>query len=618
MIIRDITEHRRAEKALRQANQLLETIFEHTHLMVAYFDPQFNFLRVNHAYAKAEGREPAFFPGKNYFALYPDAENEAIFRRVEETGQPYFAFAKPFEFAEHVERGVTYWDWSLVPIKNPEGATTGLILTLPNVTERLVADQSLRESESKLKAIFENTPIGIAMFDAQGELDEANVELEKITRSSREELLAGGFKKLKLIRLDGSEMLLSEFVKKCAQPENQLEPGVEIGIVTADNQVTWTLVSATQLGPSDNRVVIIMQDITERRQAEELINRAAHEWQATFDATNDAIWILNQDHRILRTNKAATRFFQRGTDQLIGKHCWEIIHNTTQPLPECPMQRALNSFSRETMELQIGENWFQIVVDPIIDKDGRCYSTVHIVRDITESKRVQEELLAKTNKLHGLAAHLQSVREEERTAIAREIHDEFGQVLSALKMNLSIIEREVKKSYPPATPEKILNELDISKEIIGQAVKKVRRLITELRPEVLDIHGLMPALHWQCDEFSFRTKIKCVFKSNVETIEFTEARSIDVFRILQEALNNVAQHAQATKVSVNILKQQNEMVLNIKDNGIGFDVKILDKKLTFGLLGMQERTLLCAGKMEVKSKKGKGTEIEIRIPLGNS
>ncbi|MFW9997415.1 MAG: response regulator [Candidatus Odinarchaeota archaeon] len=147
-------EFRRSQIALKEANQLLETIFEHTHVMVAYMDSQFNFRRVNRAYALADGKEPAVFPGKNHFDLYPNVENETIFKRVVETGKPHFSFAKAFEYAEHPERGTSYWDWSLVPIKRGQNEVTGLILTLQDVTARVMAERKLlQQRETRLRII---------------------------------------------------------------------------------------------------------------------------------------------------------------------------------------------------------------------------------------------------------------------------------------------------------------------------------------------------------------------------------------------------------------------------------------------------------------------------------
>jgi PAS domain S-box-containing protein len=152
-VVRDITERKRFEKLLKENHELLESIFSSINFLVAYMDTDFNFIRVNRAYADADGRSPEFFVGKNHFDLYPHEENEAIFRKVVETGEPYFALERPFEYPERPGLGVTYWDWSLIPMRERGRGIDGLVLCLVNVTERKRAEQALRESTRQLQIL---------------------------------------------------------------------------------------------------------------------------------------------------------------------------------------------------------------------------------------------------------------------------------------------------------------------------------------------------------------------------------------------------------------------------------------------------------------------------------
>jgi len=138
---------------IRESKELLERIFDNTHILVAYLDPRFNFIRVNRAYAAADSREPGFFVGKNHFDLYPNEENEAAFRRCVRTGKPYFTHAKPFVYPEHPERGVTYWDWSLQPVKGADGKVEGIVFCLLNVTEQERTRRRFQKGQERLRSL---------------------------------------------------------------------------------------------------------------------------------------------------------------------------------------------------------------------------------------------------------------------------------------------------------------------------------------------------------------------------------------------------------------------------------------------------------------------------------
>lgn len=165
-VIVDISERKNSEEALRKTSMLLETIFSTVHFLVAYLDTDFNFIRVNRAYAEVDGHEPSFYVGKNHFDIYPNEENQEIFRRVVETGERYHTYARPFCYPEHPEWGITYWDWLLEPLKDDEGTVTGLLLSLVDRTELEKVQKALRESEEQFRSIFFNIPVPTTMFQA--------------------------------------------------------------------------------------------------------------------------------------------------------------------------------------------------------------------------------------------------------------------------------------------------------------------------------------------------------------------------------------------------------------------------------------------------------------------
>lgn len=225
-------------------------------------------------------------------------------------------------------------------------------------------------------------------------------------------------------------------------------------------------------------------------------------------------------------------------------------------------------------------------------------------------KQAEEETLRSQQELRLLSAHLQTVREEERTGIAREIHDELGQQLTGLKMDASWMKKLT-------NDEKLLGRIQNMIELIDETIKTVRRISSELRPGILDDLGLPAALEWQSNEFERRTGIHSVFKTDGLTGTYTRDVATVVFRIYQETLTNVARHANATQVETQVVQNSTELVLTITDNGSGFEVQQVGNKKTLGLLGMRERALMINGHLNITSVPGKGTTIVLTVPLEN-
>lgn len=191
-IIQDVTDRFEAQERMRASNELLSTVFESSHTLIAYLDRDMNFVRVNRAYAAADGKSTEFFVGKNHFALYPNEENEAIFRRVAATGEAHSAMAKPFEYEHNLERGLSHWDWTLVPVKGKDGAVTGLVLSLLDVTDRINTMSAWMHAKQELKTLNDSLELRIAertseLIAAKEEADRANrAKTEFLSRMSHE------------------------------------------------------------------------------------------------------------------------------------------------------------------------------------------------------------------------------------------------------------------------------------------------------------------------------------------------------------------------------------------------------------------------------------------------
>jgi signal transduction histidine kinase len=222
-----------------------------------------------------------------------------------------------------------------------------------------------------------------------------------------------------------------------------------------------------------------------------------------------------------------------------------------------------------------------------------------------------ERLRESEDKLRRLAAHLISVREEERAHIAREIHDELGQVLTGIKMEVGWLAKRLKE---PA----LLEKTDSMSKLIDSTVQTVRKIATGLRPEMLDDMGLIAAVGWQAKDFQKRTGIRCRTKLPPEGTKLDLDVSTTAFRIFQEILTNVARHSRATRVDIDLAVTEELLKLEVADNGVGIPDSDLNGRKSLGLLGMQERALLFGGTVRISGTPGHGTGVSVQIPIRRS
>jgi signal transduction histidine kinase len=234
-----------------------------------------------------------------------------------------------------------------------------------------------------------------------------------------------------------------------------------------------------------------------------------------------------------------------------------------------------------------------------------------LTREIAERRRAEEHLRNSEENLRALAARLQSVREEEWTRIAREIHDELGQALTGLKMDLTWVAKKL------APEQKTLAaKADSMFDLIDGTIQSVRKIATRLRPEVLDELGLAPAIEWQAKEFQKRSGLRCKLSLPPEELGLDRERATAAFRIFQELLTNIARHADATRVDVALRVERGVLLLEVDDNGKGIDESAMVNPKSLGILGMRERALPFGGGIEITGMRDQGTRVKVSIPLG--
>jgi two-component system sensor kinase len=238
-----------------------------------------------------------------------------------------------------------------------------------------------------------------------------------------------------------------------------------------------------------------------------------------------------------------------------------------------------------------------------------------ILRDISERKAAEEALCRSEEQLRALAARLQQAREEEAVRIARELHDQLGRCLTAIKMDVAGIERGLTGGAAEGNFQALSERTKRMSQTLDETVYTVRRISAELRPGVLDDLGLAAAIEWQARDFEARSGVSCVIRVLEEDLRLSRDQSTALFRIFQESLTNVARHAQATKVWVNLSEEEDAVVLEVEDNGVGISPGLIAERRSLGLLGMRERVAVFGGAIELSGVPGQGTAVAVRMPV---
>lgn len=311
----------------------------------------------------------------------------------------------------------------------------------------------------------------------------------------------------------------------------------------------------------------------------------------------DAFVLTDEDGCIVQMNACAERLFGYQRHELQGIALQSLV----------PELLADGQFNTECRRKDGSLFPAEVSANLLETNHGRL--NMAVIRDVSIRKRAESDLSESRQQLRELAAQSEASREAERKHIAREVHDELGQILTALRIDLSVLKIQLSNGNP--TLEVKLQDM---KDLVDQGIHAVRNVAVSLRPAALDM-GLVPAIEWLCDHHAKHAGARFEFQTGDENIAIDDIRSVIVFRIVQESLTNIARYANASLVKVTVEQRQDDVCLLVQDDGKGFDVNEITRKKTFGLLGMQERAIALGGTLNIKSEVGLGTQIRVRIPI---
>jgi PAS domain S-box-containing protein len=603
---RDELELRVQQRAfeLARTTELLEKVFSSVDIMIAYMDKDFNFIRVNRAYALADEREPEFYVGKNHFVLFPSKENEQIFRKVVETGEPYSVYAKLFEYAEHPERGATYWDWSLQPVRETDGTVGGVVLSLVNVTERVRAEEAVKAERQRFHDVLEVLPAYVVLLRPDYHMPFAN-----------------RFFRQRFGESQGRRCF--EYLFGRGEPCEICETYTALKTM-APHEWEWTgpdghnyQVFDFPFTDTDGSTLILEMgiDITERKQMERALRAASLYARNLIEASLDPLVTISAKGKIMDVNKATEVVTGVSRDYLSGSDFSDYF---TEP------EKA-----REGYQQVFREGWVrdyplairhvsgqitEVLYHAAVYKDeaGQVQGVFAAARDITERKLAEEALRESETQLRHLSAQLLAAHETERKRIARELHDGLQQFLAGIKFKVEGFLQEIKQSRLKARAKSLEDVITLIKE----SVREIHRIQMDLRPSILDDLGILATISWLCREFQTTySGIRIEKEIAIQEQEVPEPLKMVIYRILQEVLTNIAKHSQAEGVFLSLGKKGGTLELSVHDNGQGFDLQEAlsggGGRRGLGLISMRERAENSGGSLSIDSQKGKGTRIRV-------
>jgi PAS domain S-box-containing protein len=507
-----------------------------------------------------------------------------------------------------------------------QGRPADLIM-VRDITQRKQAEKALRESVDRFHSVTEQANDSIFITDLSGTIKFWNRQSEKLYGYTADEVQGKKYSMLIPDRdRDKHEKWQQRFfagkiTKKAAIDEGTIrcKDGTELQV---ESSVTCFTQNETKF------FVCINRDITERKRAEEALQWSEAFNRTVLDSLASHIVVLDARGIIVSTNEPWRRFArENGLPDLLKAAEGDSYLSVCRAAMKAGVDDAATHlkgikdvlsgkravFTAEyPCDSPTEKRWFLMRVTRRNDKDG---GVVISHQNITGQKRAEEAAEKNLMQVRALAARLETIREEEQTRIARIVHDDLGQALTGLKFDVTSIENKISANDGKLPRTFIVKKVQSMNALITEIVPIVNRIVSQTRPAMLDDLGLNAAIEWQMRKYEEWTGKRFLFSSTLKDKNLDRKLATALFRIVQEALNNVVRHAHATVVKITLQHKNNSLIVKVSDNGRGINEKKINDFRSFGLTGMRERAIGAGGVMQISRRPGKGTTVMVSVPF---
>jgi len=499
-------------------------------------------------------------------------------------------------------------------IRDEKGNPMEIVGYWTDLTEFKELEQTQQEMHERFRVLFEQAAESIIVVDLEtGALVEFNEKAHDNLGYTRDE-----FSKLRIADFEVAESP-EEITRHLQKIMREGADTFETKHRTKDGKIRDVQASSRSIKiKGENLVQTIWLDITARKKMEKELKKERDNARKYFDIAGVILVAIDSNQKVRLINRRGCEVLGYNQEEIVGKN-W--IDNFIPPR----LKPDLIAVSQKLLTGDIEA--FEHYENPILtrsgeeriiawhntllrDDSGNVIGHLSSGEDITERKRMEEELRQSREQLRELAAHLEDTREEERTAISHEIHDELGQLLTGLKMDIMSARRRLTEDQPY-----LQGKMTSALSLIDETMARIRRISGELRPVLLDDLGLAPAIKLATKQFCERAGTRCTVRLEPMETSLMPNMALAIFRVFQEAITNIARHAEASEVSLKLRQRQNNIVLEVRDNGKGITEDKLNDAKSFGLQGMRERARRWGGKVDIQGTPGKGTAVILTVPI---